>query len=206
LAVALHPAAHVLQKAVMHLYPLSDEMQQALAGLESLFAGAPWWQIVLVVAAMPAVCEELAFRGFIFTGLRNTGSPWRAICVSAIFFGLSHGILQQSLIAGLIGVLLGWLALRTGSILPGMVFHLVHNSLGVLTARAPDWLASQWPTLSALVRPAEPGGVAFAWPVVLAGGLAGVLIIAWLSSAASAPNGGNTTAQGNALGTGFGVR
>jgi sodium transport system permease protein len=189
LAVVLHPAAHVLQKAVMHLYPLSEEMQEALAGLESLFAGAPWWQIVMVVATAPAVCEELAFRGFIFTGLRNTGSPWRAICVSAVFFGLSHGILQQSLIACLIGVLLGWLALRTGSILPGMVFHLVHNSLGVLVARAPDWLASEWPSIAGLVRPAEHGGVAFAWPVVLAGGLAGLLIIAWLSSTASAPMG-----------------
>jgi sodium transport system permease protein len=181
LAVALHPVAHVIQKAVMHLYPLSEEMQEALAGLDSLFANASWWQIVLVVAAIPAICEELAFRGFIFTGLRNTGSPWRAILVSAIFFGFTHGILQQSLIACLIGVLLGWLALRTGSILPGMVFHLVHNSLGVLMARAPDWLASQWPDLDSLVRPADHGGVAFAWPVVLAGGLAGVVIIAWLS-------------------------
>ena len=154
------------------------------------------------MAAAPAVCEELAFRGFILSGLRNVGSPWRAICVSAIFFGLSHGILQQSLIACLIGVLLGWLALRTGSILPGMVFHLVHNSLGVLVARAPDWLASEWPTLSALVRSADDGGVVFAWPVVLAGGLAGLLILAWLASAASAPKGRNTIVQGNVLGTG----
>jgi hypothetical protein len=62
-----------------------------------------------------------------------------------------------------------------------MVFHLVHNSLGVLVARAPGWLASKWPSFSALVRPADHGGVAFAWPVVLAGGLAGLLIVAWLA-------------------------
>jgi sodium transport system permease protein len=185
LAVVLHPAVHLLQKAVMHLYPLSDQMQEALAGLESLFTQAPWWQVVLVVAAAPAVCEELAFRGFIFTGLRNTGSRWRAIGASAVFFGLSHGILQQSLIASLIGVLLGWLALRTGSILPGMAFHLVHNALGVLASRAPRALESEWPILGSLIQRTDEG-VAFSWPVVLAGGLAGLVILAWLSRDTSA--------------------
>jgi sodium transport system permease protein len=169
----------------MHLYPLSDQMQEALAGLESLFTQAPWWQVVLVVAAAPAVCEELAFRGFIFTGLRNTGSRWRAIGASAVFFGLSHGILQQSLIASLIGVLLGWLALRTGSILPGMAFHLVHNALGVLASRAPRALESEWPILGSLIQRTDEG-VAFSWPVVLAGGLAGLVILAWLSRDTSA--------------------
>jgi len=181
LAIALHPAAHVLQKAVMHLYPLSDAMQEALAGLESLFAHVPWWQIVLVVALAPAICEELAFRGFIFTGMRNAGSPWRAIVVSAAFFGLTHGILQQALIACLIGVLLGWLAWRTNSLFPGMVFHLVHNALGVLVGRLPPWLETEWPSLSWLVRPAEGGGVAFAWPLVLAGIGIGLAILAFLA-------------------------
>ncbi len=180
LAAVLHPAVHLLQKAVMHLYPLSDAMQQALAGLESVFRDAPGWQVVLLVAATPAICEELAFRGFIFTGLRRSGSAWRAIGVSAVFFGLSHGILQQSLIASLIGVLLGWLALRTGSILPGMTFHLVHNALGVLSARIPKSFSTDWPRLGSLVHPSDHG-VSFAWPVVVTGGLIGVLILAWIS-------------------------
>ncbi len=179
LAVALHPLAHLLQKAVMTLYPLSETMREALAGLETLFAHVPWWQIVLVVAVTPAICEELAFRGFILSGMRRGGSPGRAIVVSAIFFGFTHGILQQALIACLIGLLLGWLALRTGSILPGMVFHLVHNSMGVLVARLPPWLETEWPSLSWLVRKGDDG-VAFAWPVVMAGTAIGVLLIALL--------------------------
>lgn len=181
LAAALHPAAHVLQKAVMRLYPLTDAMQQALAGLETLFAHVPWWQIVLVVALAPAICEELAFRGFIFTGLRGAGSPWRAIVASAIFFGLTHGILQQALIACLIGVLLGWLAWRTGSLFPGMVFHLVHNALGVLVGRLPQWLETEWPSLSWLMRASDGGGVTFAWPVVAMGTGIGLAILAMLS-------------------------
>jgi sodium transport system permease protein len=181
LAVVLHPAASVLQAAVMRLYPVSDQMQQALGAVETMLLAAPWWQIVLIVAAMPAVCEELAFRGFILSGLRRVGSPWRAVGLSAIFFGLSHGILQQSLIASLIGVLLGWLAIWTGSVLPAMVFHLVHNALTVLAARVPRSIATEWPSVAYLFRPSDQGGVVFPWPVVVAGCAAGVLILLWFA-------------------------
>lgn len=181
LAVAVHPAVNLLQVAVMRLYPLSEEMQQALGGLEAVFQEPPWWQVVLVVALLPAVCEELAFRGFIFSGLRKSGSPWRAIVVSAVFFGLSHGILQQSMIAGLIGVLLGWLAFQTGSILPGMVFHLVHNAMGVLTARVPNSLPADWPIVAYFFHPSNESGPAFPWPVVLASSLIAVLLLVWLA-------------------------
>jgi sodium transport system permease protein len=181
LAVVLHPAVNVLQAAVLQLYPLSEEMQQALSALESVFRQPPWWQVVLVVAAAPAVCEELAFRGFIFNGLRKRGSPWRAIFVSAVLFGLTHGIFQQSLIACLIGVLLGWLAFQTRSVLPGMVFHLVHNAMGVLTARVPRSLAAERPVVAYLFHPSDQSDLAFPWPVVLAGTLAAVLIVIWLA-------------------------
>jgi sodium transport system permease protein len=200
LAVVLHPATNVLQAAVMRLYPLSDEMQHALGALESMFAEAPWWQILLVVAAVPAVCEELAFRGFILAGFRRLGSPWRAIGLSAVFFGLSHGIMQQSLIASLVGVLIGWLAIQTGSILPGMVFHLVHNALAVLPARIPQSVAAEWPVVGYLFHPSDQGGVAFPWPVVAVGGLAGLAILAWLArlsevEPASAPRPGQIAGE-----------
>ena len=61
------------------------------------------WQVLLLLAVVPAVCEELAFRGFILSGFRHLGHRWRAIVLSAIFFGLTHGILQQSLLACLVG-------------------------------------------------------------------------------------------------------
>ena len=53
------------------------------------------WQAVLLFALLPAVCEEVAFRGFILSGLRHMGHKWRAILISSIFFGVAHGMLQQ---------------------------------------------------------------------------------------------------------------
>ena len=96
---------------------------------------ANFWVLLLLIAVVPAVCEELAFRGFILSGFRHLGHKRRAIIYSALLFGLTHGILQQSLIASLVGVVLGYVAVQSGSILPCMVFHLCHNSLAIVNSR-----------------------------------------------------------------------
>jgi len=180
LAVALHPAVHLLEAAVLRLYPFSEPVKKHVEVLGTMFAQAPWWQAVLVIALVPALCEELAFRGFILSGFRKFRSPWRAIVLSAVFFGLSHGFLQQSLIACVLGLLIGWLAVRTGSLLPGMLFHLTHNAAAVLIGRSARSMAEQWPGLEYVMRPTDEGGVAFSWPVVVAGAFAAVLLVAWL--------------------------
>jgi sodium transport system permease protein len=82
-----------------------------------------------LLALLPAVVEELAFRGFILNGLRQASSNWSAVVVSAFAFGISHGILQQSLAASLVGLLLGWIAIRTGGIFTGIAYHVTHNAL-----------------------------------------------------------------------------
>ena len=141
---------------------------------------------MLVIAVVPAVCEELAFRGFILSGFRHLGHKWRAIIYSAVLFGLAHGILQQSLIACLLGVVLGFLAVQSGSILPGIVFHVVHNTLGggqqPHHARDDPEFAVDQKT----VLPADGGGCLFEWPLVVVGLLAAVLVLMWFGRLNSA--------------------
>ena len=81
---------------------------------------------------LPAICEELAFRGFILSGLRHVGHRWTAIVISSVFFGAAHAIFQQSLLACLVGMVLGYIVIQSGSLLPAVLFHVVHNSLGLL--------------------------------------------------------------------------
>jgi len=50
-------------------------------------------------------------------------------------FGISHGVLQQSISATFMGILLGWIALRTGSVLPGILIHFGNNALSVSLGR-----------------------------------------------------------------------
>ncbi len=74
-----------------------------LRKIQKSLQGANFWMLLLLIAVVPAVCEELAFRGFILSGFRHLGSKRRAIVYSALLFGVAHGILQQSLIASLVG-------------------------------------------------------------------------------------------------------
>ncbi len=135
LAVLLYPAISLLRDAVMEVYPVSEPVAKSLGAVDQLLMRAPCWQVLLLVAVVPAVCEELAFRGFILSGFRHLGHKWRAIVYTAIFFGLTHQILQQSLIAGLVGIVIGYVAVQSNSIFPGILFHVVNNSLAVLVAR-----------------------------------------------------------------------
>jgi sodium transport system permease protein len=90
-----------------------------------------WWealQYLLILAVLPAACEELTFRGFILTGLRRRFSTGIAIVFSSLLFALYHFNVFQFVPAFLLGLILGLLAVRTGSILPGVLFHFIHNS------------------------------------------------------------------------------
>ncbi len=181
LAIVLHPAANVLKIVVSRLYPIGDSMRPALEKIEGLLRQADFWPLILLIAIAPAVCEELAFRGFILSGFRHLGHKWRAMVFSAVLFGLAHGILQQSLIACLLGTILAFVAVQSGSILPGMVFHAMHNALAVANSRVTPDMISQSSLLRGLLTPTNDGGYRFQWPVVVAGSLAAVLLLVWFA-------------------------
>jgi len=120
---------------VSYMYPISPQALEQMRPFGEHVASASWLSVILLMAALPAVCEELAFRGFIFGGLVRNQSPVRAVAVTAFMFGISHGVLQQSISASIMGVLLGWVALRTGSVLPGIMIHFGNNALSVSLGR-----------------------------------------------------------------------
>lgn len=86
----------------------------------------------LALCVMPAIAEELLFRGA-FQGLMRPCGSAAAIFAPALLFDVLHLDLAQGLTAFACGVFLGWLAERSGSILPGMLLHLVNNTLAFLT-------------------------------------------------------------------------
>jgi len=146
LAVTFHPLATWFSKSVNYVYPLSPAMLDALSGVGEAISTAPLLLVLLMMALLPAFCEEIAFRGFIFGGLIRQNGILRAILVSAVFFGLTHGLLQQSIAATFMGLLLGWVAWRTGGIVCTIVMHTIHNGLSLILARtatsdtSPAWL------------------------------------------------------------------
>ena len=91
------------------------------------------WGYVTVGLLAP-LSEELVLRGAVLKELLRSPrlSPWVAIAISAVLFALIHFNPAQMPHAFLIGMLLGWMYYRTGSILPGVAFHWVNNSVAYI--------------------------------------------------------------------------
>src|SRR5690606_37104510 len=128
---------------------------------------APLWLTLLAFAVAPAVCEELAFRGFVLSGFLRSGRMWPAIALSSFAFGLMHMIPQQVFNATLLGLVLGLLAVRSGSLLPCIVFHAIFNGTQVVVGRLlPQFAGGEYP-----------------WPVIVGCAIVSAMVIGWLLKA-----------------------
>ena len=94
-------------------------------------AGLPIWQMYLFMAFLPAICEEFAFRGLLLHGLRRRFHPIVLCLLVGVIFGVFHYTLLRIAPTALLGVILTGIALMTGSILPGMLFHAAYNSYAI---------------------------------------------------------------------------
>lgn len=181
MALAIHPSLTLLQSMVQHLYPVDEGVVNQMKWLTQIFQNGNLGFWIVLMAMTPAVCEELAVRGFVLSGLRHMGYKWRAIVLSALFFGLIHGILQQSINAFFVGIVLGYLAVQSGSIWPCMVFHFTNNSLMLLFMRiTPDTFQNlKW--LNWLGTPLEKGGIQYYYQIHVATALLTLLMFLWIS-------------------------
>jgi sodium transport system permease protein len=135
LAFALNPLTREIGSLADKLFPTSEAIKSVLAELTRQIPNVGVG--LLVFAVMPAITEEIAFRGYILSGLQRTYKTGTAIVLSALLFGILHVLLSlfvQLFGATLLGLVIGLIAIRTGSLWPGVLFHFINNALGLLTA------------------------------------------------------------------------
>ncbi len=87
--------------------------------------------MLISVAIVPALAEEFMFRGVILTILRKYGDTF-AIFISSLLFGLLHGNFVQTPFAFVVGLVLGFITVYTGSMLPSMIIHCLNNSISII--------------------------------------------------------------------------
>lgn len=83
------------------------------------------------VGLLAPVCEEIVFRGVLYTGFRKNGTPMQAILWTAVLFGLFHMNLNQMIYATVLGIAFGLLREATGNIWAGIIGHISLNSYSV---------------------------------------------------------------------------
>ena len=98
---------------------------------------------VVAITVVPAVVEEFAFRGVIMGSMKKYGSGF-AVIASSVLFGLMHGNIVQIPFATALGLVLGYVTVMTGSIVPAMIIHFLNNLVAaaesVLSAFCAPWV------------------------------------------------------------------
>lgn len=118
------------------ILPRSQNYQEIWDAILTQFHQVPLFVTLLLVSLLPGVCEELLFRGFLLHGLRKKLSTVPAIIIVGILFGAFHLDPYRFLPVTLLGILFGYMVLRTGSILTGMVAHTTNNGIAMLISYA----------------------------------------------------------------------
>ncbi|MGY8799664.1 MAG: ABC transporter permease subunit [Longimicrobiales bacterium] len=92
----------------------------------------PLWELVLLLTIMPAILEELTFRGVLLHGLRKKMGPVGVCLVVGAIFGMFHVSLFRLIPTGFLGVIFAAVVLLTGSVFPAMLWHFANNFIGLL--------------------------------------------------------------------------
>ncbi len=174
LALSLNPFVRELGYWVDQIFPTPRQVAEFTQTLMHSIPNV--WVGLLVFALIPSITEEVAFRGYILSGLERGHRTRTAIFISAFLFGFLHvliSLFNQLFPATLLGVVLGLLAVRSRSLLPGIAFHLVNNGLAIVLAfwmAGPSATGARW-----LFRDVEHG--LYHSPILIAGGLASVWLL-----------------------------
>jgi membrane protease YdiL (CAAX protease family) len=132
------PSAWLWMLAAIGAYLLFAIVYVAIAGepeqedIADAFGPVPL-QILLIVFAA-SISEEVCFRGMLFGGMRERLPMWAAALLSAAIFGSLHAFTGVSAVPPLIafGFILALLYEKTGSIVPGILLHMLNNSAALL--------------------------------------------------------------------------
>ena len=119
---------------------LGIEMDENTQQIITSLMKEPWGYVAVGILA--PLAEEVVFRGAILRtllGIMSKKNHWVAIIISAALFGLAHFNEAQFINALLMGLLLGWMYYRTGSLVPGILLHWINNTMAyVLTNIMPQ--------------------------------------------------------------------
>lgn len=89
---------------------------------------------IIVLALLPAICEEMLMRGFILSSLRPIKNKALIVIISGIMFGIMHCSPYRFLPTAMLGGIFAFIALETESIILPILFHFINNTISVVSA------------------------------------------------------------------------
>ena len=121
----------ILTNIIMYYFPQNQEIVEGLN--DALFIKDNLLLNLLIVAVMPAICEEMFFRGFILTSFKNNQKSYKgAIIFSGILFGIMHMDFIRIIPTSILGISFAYAVCKSNSIGVGMFMHFLNNGFAVI--------------------------------------------------------------------------
>jgi sodium transport system permease protein len=119
--------------------PVPTEYMEAMAAFITADSPARFLWLIALVAVVPAISEELVFRGVLLSGFRSRAPAWAAVILTGLLFGLFHlspATGFRVLPTAWMGMVLAWVVIASGSLPLAILLHFVNNALIVVLASA----------------------------------------------------------------------
>lgn len=131
--IGTYTIAMLITQLLLYLFPQNMEVVEGLN--EALFIEDSLLLNILIVACMPAICEEIFFRGFLLSAFRNNKKSYKsAIIITGILFGFMHMDFIRMIPTGILGISFAYAVCKTNSIFISMIMHFLNNGLAVLVS------------------------------------------------------------------------
>lgn len=127
---------NLITQITLYLFPQNMEVAEALT--DAIIIKDNLVLNLAIVALMPAICEEIFFRGFIFTSFKGKSSSKIAIITSGILFGFMHMDFLRIIPTSILGIIFAYTVYKSESIFIAMILHFINNSIAVLVSHYPN--------------------------------------------------------------------
>lgn len=127
---------NIVIQVILYFFPQNMDVIEALN--ETIIIKDNFMLNLLVVALMPAICEEMFFRGFIYTSFKGKNSYKAAIICSGILFGFMHMDFIRIIPTSILGISFAYCVYKSGSIFVPMILHFINNALSVTASHYSD--------------------------------------------------------------------
>lgn len=128
--------------ALLQILPGTEGILERYSMLQETLAGVdvPLWASLLSITMFAPITEELLLRGIVLGAFKDRLKPWVANLITAVLFGVMHLNLIQGVYAIVLGLILGYIYIRTKNLVYPILLHILLNLLGAGFAQIFDLL------------------------------------------------------------------
>jgi sodium transport system permease protein len=130
-------AFNIILSSILSLV-MQDSLNDMNSSMEIITEGNSFTAMLILIGFLPAVCEEILFRGYLYSSVKRKFKPLAAMIIVSVIFGLYHMNLIQSTVTAIIGMMFVFAVYRTDCIFISMIMHCMNNSFSVVCMYFPE--------------------------------------------------------------------